>query len=245
MQSICQRKPLCSKKGGPASSALSELFKKIPSPSLTQTDRQAIKYFLNYFQGSNPSLSNQRFLFSDHPAKAKKPSRVSRYLQLVFTLFIAGYFFIQSDVTDLMSFLRSKTFVYLICAMVFISLFWSRLYGILEKVHKKQIAHLFLKDRQSKKQGAYRFRFLFPIIGYTFSISFSVMVMVFLLVAYQSGTGVTIVIWDHFGEMTAETILFVIAFFFVLIGYYYEFQCYKNYRGCERYERVIYESNDV
>ena len=54
------------------------------------------------------------------------------------------------------------------------------------------------------------------------------MVMIFLAVAHISGTGETRVIWNHFGEMMFETVLFVGAFIVILIGFYFTWKQFKK-----------------
>lgn len=68
---------------------------------------------------------------------------------------------------------------------------------------------------------------LFSMVGYTVSMAFTVMVMVFLAVSWTGTKGLTIIHWNHFGEHNIETLIFIIAFVLILIGFYFTF---KNFR---------------
>jgi uncharacterized Tic20 family protein len=104
--------------------------------------------------------------------------------------------------------------------------------GVTNKLSKFPVE--IVKSRKPKviKQSKPRLKddsksLLVSIIGYTLSLAFSLMVMIFLAVAHISGTGETRVIWNHFGEMMFETVLFVCAFVVIVIGYYF---AYKNFK---------------
>jgi hypothetical protein len=68
---------------------------------------------------------------------------------------------------------------------------------------------------------------LFSMIGYTVSMAFTVMVMIFLAVSWTGTKGLTIIYWNHFGEHNIETLIFIAAFVLILVGFYFTF---KNFR---------------
>jgi uncharacterized membrane protein YhaH (DUF805 family) len=68
---------------------------------------------------------------------------------------------------------------------------------------------------------------LFSMIGYTTSMAFTVMVMIFLAVSWTGTKGLTVIYWNHFGEHNIETLIFVVAFVLISVGFYFTF---KNFR---------------
>jgi hypothetical protein len=130
------------------------------------------------------------------------------------------------DFNHPLMFFSSQAFTSVAVSSVFIFLAWQALNNRFKGVQflnreKPRIEPVrdssFIKTPEKRLDMV----FILILIGYTFSFAFSLMVMIFLFVAYRSGTGVTRVVWDHFGEMTVETVLFAVAFFFVVLGYYH------------------------
>ena len=68
---------------------------------------------------------------------------------------------------------------------------------------------------------------LFSMVGYTVSMAFTVLIMVFLAVSWTGTKGLTIIYWNHFGEHNIETLIFVVAFVLISVGFYFTF---KNFR---------------
>ena len=68
---------------------------------------------------------------------------------------------------------------------------------------------------------------LFSMVGYTVSMAFTVLIMVFLAVSWTGTKGLTVIYWNHFGEHNIETVIFIAAFVMILIGFYFTF---KNFR---------------
>jgi len=144
---------------------------------------------------------------------------------LVFSVLIEVFIVLISlDLNQPLRFFSSQAFVFVAVSSVFLFLAWQALNNRFKWIM------FIIRERQRTYQGKGRFfmkpsgkrlDMVFILIGYTFSFAFSVMVMIFLAVAHISGTGVTRVVWDHFGEMMFESILFVIAFFFVIYGYFH------------------------
>jgi len=69
---------------------------------------------------------------------------------------------------------------------------------------------------------------LISMIGYTISMAFTVMVMVFLTVSWTGTKGITIIYWNYFGEHNIETLLFIAAFIVTIIGFH---ATYKNFQN--------------
>jgi len=132
-----------------------------------------------------------------------------KYTVIVFLLVTTVTAALQIDPWNPLRFIGIQQSLFIIVAYVFLFICWQALNNNLSRI-------TFIKRT---KQRSYDIVFI--LIGYTFSFMFSVMVMIFLFVAHYSGTGVTRIVWDHFGEMTIETILFAIAFLFTIYGYYH------------------------
>lgn len=131
-----------------------------------------------------------------------------------------------------MGFFGNQAFMYVALSYVFIYIFWQ---GINNKLTKFPIEMVESSVKQKKSKQIQtnllktdRKAYLISMIGYTLSMAFSVMVMIFLAVAHLSGTGETHVIWDHFGELIFETVLFICAFVVVIIGYFYSYRLFKK-----------------
>ena len=167
----------------------------------------------------------------------KKPIRISektvnsiKYILIICVLLTTYYVFSSINTNNYMDFLGSQTFIFVAVSYVLIYISWQTLSNKLPgfsfeivKSSKKpkplqQTSFTPKKDRKTM---------LFSIIGYTFSLAFSLMVMIFLAVAIISGTGETRVVWNHFGELIVEAVLFVVAFVFVIIGFIFT---YKRFR---------------
>ena len=72
----------------------------------------------------------------------------------------------------------------------------------------------------------------FGFMSQLLAIPFVIMVMIFLSVAWTSGTGVTIVYWNHFGEVIIETILFCVCAVIIIVGAYANFKrWHKRIKG--------------
>ena len=130
-----------------------------------------------------------------------------------------------------MDFFGSQAFLYVALSYVFIYIFWQ---GITNKLPKFPIEIVKSKHKPKRlkkaqpKRTAVKRASLISIIGYTLSLAFSIMVMIFLAVANLSGTGETHVIWNHFGELMFETVLFIAAFIVVLIGFYFNYKLFRH-----------------
>ena len=68
---------------------------------------------------------------------------------------------------------------------------------------------------------------LFSMVGYTVSMAFTVLMMIFLAVSWTGTKGLTVIYWNHFGEHNIETLIFVVAFVLISVGFYFTF---KNFR---------------
>ena len=66
------------------------------------------------------------------------------------------------------------------------------------------------------------------MIGYTISMAFTGMVMIFLIASWTGTKGITIIYWNYFGEHTIETVLFIAAFIITIIGFHATFKNYQN-----------------
>jgi hypothetical protein len=178
--------------------------------------------------------------FDEEPSKSSvKPFRISQknanmiqYALILGVLFTTLYAFMNFKSGDIMGFFGSQAFLYVALSYVFIYILWQ---GITNKLSKfpVEIVESSVKPKESKQIQTNlikvdRKAYLVSIIGYTLSLAFSVMVMIFLAVAHLSGTGETHVIWDHFGELLFETVLFICAFVVVLIGYFYSYRLFKK-----------------
>jgi hypothetical protein len=168
-----------------------------------------------------------------------------QYLLIIVSIGLLGFVIMNIDLCDPMVFFRSRVFRAVALSYSFIFIFWQvlnnkiSLVSIHRKTSLKNIENTRNKKvRQSRKKTS---RTLMILIGYTFSVAFTVMVMIFLLVAHLSGTGITRVVWNHFGEMMIETILFVIAFVFVVLGYGFAF---KDFRKNIKSKKSIFADYD-
>jgi len=177
------------------------------------------------------------YFFDEEPSeRSVKPFRISernvniiQYILILGVLITTLYAFMNFNQGNIMSFFRSQAFVHVAMSYVFIYIFWQ---GITNKFSKFPVEIVKSSPRvkrlkRPQSQSAGRKASLVSIIGYTLSLAFSLMVMIFLLVAYLSGTNETLVIWNHFGEMMLETILFICAFIVVIIGYFYTYKLFK------------------
>ena len=68
----------------------------------------------------------------------------------------------------------------------------------------------------------------FGFISNVLAIPFVIMVLIFLALAHTSGTGITVVYWNVFGEMGFETILFVVSATIIFIGLVINFKRWKQ-----------------
>jgi hypothetical protein len=164
---------------------------------------------------------------------------------LICCMLITTIFVIKNiDLHHPIGFFGSKSFIYIAIAYVFIYLGWQVLNNNISvipievmKEQKQKITSKEVNMGTTKDHKA----MLIILIGYTFSFAFSLMVMIFLAVALISGTGVTRVIWNHFGEMMIETGLFVMAFVFVILGYIIAF---LRFRRTKQYEKRRVDTNE-
>ena len=129
-----------------------------------------------------------------------------------------------------MAFFYNQTLIYVVLLYALIYMLWQWIHNRFSRfpveIVKSSIA---TKTRQLRLQkNSDKKAMLFIIIGYIFSLAFSLMVMIYLAVAYLSGTSVTVVVWNHFGEMMIETVLFFSAFIFILIGFYFTWRQFKK-----------------
>jgi len=168
----------------------------------------------------------------------KKPFRISekvanriKYILILGVLLTTFYAFSSFNSENYIDFLGSQAFIYVAVSYVLIYICWqafsNKLPGFPVEIVKsfkkpKPLQQTSLITRTNRKA------MLFSIIGYTFGMAFSLMVMMFLVVALLSGTGETLVVWNHFGEMMFETVLFICAFIFVIIGYYFTYKNFKH-----------------
>ena len=176
--------------------------------------------------------------FDEKPSKRPiKPFRISQrnanriqYGLILGVLLTTLYAFMNFKQGDIMSFFGSQAFIYVAISYVFIYILWQLITNKLSKFPIKIIKSSSIPRRINQSQPQLttnRRASLISIIGYTLSMAFTLMVMIFLAVANLSGTGETHVIWNHFGELMFETILFVCAFVVTVIGYYFT---YKNFK---------------
>lgn len=170
---------------------------------------------------------------------SERTIHILKYLLILAIVITTTMVIINLDASNPFRFLRSNVFRSIGLSYTFIFFSWQilsnnfTLITILTKQKPLQDRPTTMRKLRNVCQK--NRSFLFILIGYTFSVAFSVMVMIFLLVAHLSGTGVTQVIWNHFGELLIETVLFVIAFAFVVIGYLIAFQGFRK--------DMIYEKN--
>ena len=181
----------------------------------------------------------QLYFDEDSSKSSVKPFRISQknanmiqYALILGVLVTTLYAFINFKSGDIMGFFGTQAFMHVALTYVFIYIFWQ---GITNKLSKFpiEIVESPVKPKKSKQIQTNliktdRKAYLISIIGYTLSMAFSVMVMIFLAVAHLSGTGETHVIWDHFGELLFETVLFICAFVVVIIGYFYSYRLFKK-----------------
>ena len=157
---------------------------------------------------------------------------------LIFGILTSTFYAFQNiNTNNFMDFLNSQTLVYVGLAYTMIYIIWQWINNRLSRFPVEVVKSL--KKPQRLQQTSLiprtdRKVLLFSIIGYTLSMAFSLMIMIFLAVALISGTGETRVIWNHFGEMMFETILFICAFVVIVVGYYFT---YKNFKQIVR--RVV------
>ena len=168
-----------------------------------------------------------------------KPFRISQknanriqYGLILGVLVTTLYAFMNFKQGDIMGFFGTQAFLHVALSYVFIYIFWQ---GVTNKLSKFPIEIVKSPTRTHRSKQIQtnlikidRKAYLISIIGYTLSMAFSVMVMIFLAVAHISGTGETHVIWDHFGELIFETVLFVCAFVVVIVGYFYSYKLFKK-----------------
>ena len=69
---------------------------------------------------------------------------------------------------------------------------------------------------------------LISMIGYTISMAFTGMVMVFLAASWTGTKGITVIYWDYFGEHNIETVLFIAAFIVTIIGFHATLKNYQH-----------------
>ena len=181
----------------------------------------------------------QIYFDEEHSKRPAKPFRISQknantiqYALILGVLLTTLYAFINFKPGDIMGFFGTQAFLYVALSYVFIYIFWQ---GITNKLSRfpVEIVESSAKPKKSKQIQTNlikidRKAYLISIIGYTLSMAFTVMVMIFLAVAHISGTGETHVIWDHFGELIFETVLFVCAFVVVIVGYFYSYKLFKK-----------------
>ena len=172
---------------------------------------------------------------SERPVKpfriSQKNANMIQYALILGVLITTLYVFMNFKQGNIMSFFGSQAFLYVALSYVFIYICWQ---GITNKLSKFPVEIVKSPSKPSRINQTQpqltmnRRASLISIIGYTLSMAFSIMVMIFLAVAHLSGTGETRVIWNHFGEMTFETILFFCAFIVILVGYFYSYQLFKK-----------------
>ena len=183
------------------------------------------------------NIPKQLYFGEKSTKKSNKPIRISQrivyriqYALILALIFTTLYAFINFKQGNIMSFFGSQAFIFVALSYVFIYIFWQ---GITNKLSKFPVE--IVKSQKSKiiKQTKPRLKddgksLLISIIGYTLSLAFSLLVMIFLAVAHLSGTGETHVIWNHFGEMIFETVLFVCAFIVIIVGYFHSYRLFKK-----------------
>lgn len=146
------------------------------------------------------------------------------------------YAFMNISNGNLIGFFATDAFMYTAVCLVFLYISWQWInnnlskfpISIIERKNRtKQTKKNELKQKKTENPKQLKIEKIIQLAGNVFGLAFSIMVMIFLLVAHLSGTGETRIIWDHFGEMMIETVLFTIAFGFVVLGFVF---MYKNLR---------------
>ena len=178
-----------------------------------------------YYGEEKPKRQIKAFRISERTANTIK------YALILGVLLTTLYAFMSFKQANIMGFFGSQAFIYVALSFVFIYICWQAITNKLAKfpVEIVRVKTINYKPKKNRSEPSFiKQASLFSIVGYTLSLAFTFMVMIFLLVAHLSGTGETRVVWDHFGEMTFETVLFVCAFVVILIGYYFSLKNFKK-----------------
>jgi hypothetical protein len=202
--------------------------------------KQSISYLAgDILQWEDESHTKKLYFNEESPKKHPKSFKISQknanmiqYALILGVLFTTLYVFMIFRQGDIMGFFGSQAFLYVALSYIFIYIFWQ---GITNKLSRfpVEIVESSVKQKKSKHIQTTllktdRKAYLWSIIGYTLSMAFTFMVMIFLAVAHLSGTGETRIIWNHFGEMMFETVLFICAFIIIIIGYLYTYNLFKK-----------------
>ena len=154
-----------------------------------------------------------------------------KYFLIICVLLTTFYAFSNFNPNNYKDFFDSQAFIYVAVSYVFIYIGWQAISNklpsfpieIVKSSKKPQV------DRQNLLiLKTDRKILLFSVIGYTFSMAFSIMVMIFLAVALLSDTSQTLIIWNHFGEFMFETVLFIVAFIIAIVGFYFNFKLFRR-----------------
>mgnify|MGYP006277191911 FL=1 len=157
-----------------------------------------------------------------------------RIQHLIILGFLLTLFYAVSHVNQgsFQSFLSSTALVPITVSLVFLYLLWqwteNNLSKIPVKFSDKKIIKPKKKPIQSKQFNYSTILRIIHLAGYVFGLTFSTMVMIFLAVAHISGTGITRIVWNHYGELMIETVLFTIAFSIVVFGFIIECSFFKT-----------------
>ena len=123
-------------------------------------------------------------------------------------------------------FLSSNAIGPITISFVILYLLWqwteNNLSKIPVKFNDKKITKVKTKSNHVKQCNYSTIPRIIHLAGYVFGLTFSVMVIIFLAVAHISGTGITRIVWNHYGELMIETVLFTIAFSIVVFGFIIE-----------------------
>jgi len=178
-----------------------------------------------------------RQIHFDEPEQHNKPFRITwrtanniKYGLILGVLLTTFYAVSNFNPTNYMGFFGTQAFMHVAISYVIIYLLWQWINNrfskfpveITKSSNGKRTRQLRLQKNPDRKS------MLFIMIGYTLSLAFSLMVMIYLAVAHLSGTGETHLIWNHFGEMTIETALFVCAFIVIVVGYCFTYKTFKQ-----------------
>jgi len=158
-----------------------------------------------------------------------------QYAVILGVLLTLLYALLQVTHDSFHAFLSSTAIVTISISFVFLYLVWQWTENNLSKIPIK-FSDKKTKKPKTKPSHAKQFNYstlsrIIHLAGYVFGLTFSVMVMIFLSVAHLSGTGITRIVWDHYGELMIETVLFTIAFSIVVLGFIVEWKQVKNHQN--------------
>jgi len=152
-----------------------------------------------------------------------------QHLCVISTLLVLGYLFLNIPSNPLMLF-SSPALMPTVLGFVSIWFAWQFLDGKLRFRPKivKPKPRATIKEKQpltSDKKVA-----IFTFFSSGVSCAFVLMIMIFLSIAIYSGTGVTVVIWNHFNELWIESIVFSICAVIVFVGLYLQWKQIKKFK---------------